>query len=647
MKIDLVYLWCDGNDPKWREKKRFWQEKYGNLDINAIDDCRFVQHDELKFSLRSVEMYMPWINHIFIVTDGQVPDWLDTNNSKISIIDHKDIMPADALPTFNSNAIEACLHNIPGLSEHFLFANDDMFVARPLEPDFFFAPDGRPYVFLQPQNIYTESAYAHQIYYVQNLIKEKFGKDYPFEPHHNIDAYRLSDIKKCVKYFKDDFERTVHQRFREERTMQRSIWGYYALATDAGILVKNNSRKRQHPDYLKTQDRKFISKYLSKPSNVPEWVHNEKCSLFCVNDNENLRSDEQMKIKWTLASVFPFPSSFEKNLQLSHRYKISIIVPVYNAAKYLARCLDSLINQTLKDIEIICVNDGSDDNSMDILHAYAAKDERIKIISFEKMGPGGCRNVGIDAASGEYICFVDADDFVDLETYEKTYEKIKNSAADILSFNAFEIGRNGTKNVTYFGAYSEKEITWRDLGQRLFGSPFHSWHMLFKRTFLLSKAVYFADNYWCEDVPFVLLSLLQAEKIVLIPNRFYHYCRNENSLVCSGGNNRMAVLRIVAQLQYIMAQNKNMDEYRRSFSAWICMHCYYAYIVLTEDDRHIFCKGLQKIVSRKIFKRFKKMCTKVSLIKIFGLPLVKATQFDNVRRFLFCGLPVVSIRRKM
>lgn len=223
MKIDLVYLWCDGSDENWLKEKQYYQAQSGQLDINATDDSRFVQHDELKFSLRSVELYMPWINHIFIVTNGQIPQWLDTNTPKISIVTHKEIMPADALPTFNSNAIEACIPNIPNLSEHFLYANDDMFISGSVEEDFFFASDGRPYVFLNPYNITEDSLYSRQIHYVQNLIKEKYGKYYPFEPHHNIDAYRLSDVKKCIEAFKDGFNKTAHQRFREQETMQRVI----------------------------------------------------------------------------------------------------------------------------------------------------------------------------------------------------------------------------------------------------------------------------------------------------------------------------------------------------------------------------------------------------------------------------------------
>ena len=99
--------------------------------------------------------------------------------------------------------------------------------------------------------------------------------------------------------------------------------------------------------------------------------------------------------------------------------KISVIVPVYNVEKYLARCLDSIINQTLADIEIICINDGSTDNSLEILNDYAKKDSRIKIIDQTNAGLSCARNAGMQIAQGEYIGFVDSDDWIDLDFYEK------------------------------------------------------------------------------------------------------------------------------------------------------------------------------------------------------------------------------------
>ena len=109
------------------------------------------------------------------------------------------------------------------------------------------------------------------------------------------------------------------------------------------------------------------------------------------------------------------------------KVKVSVIIPVYNTEKYLEKCLYSVCNQTLSDIEIICINDCSTDNSREILNKYAADDERIKIINFEEnKGAAAARNAGIDAATGEYIGFVDSDDYPDLDFYEKLYNKAEN-----------------------------------------------------------------------------------------------------------------------------------------------------------------------------------------------------------------------------
>ncbi len=118
------------------EKKNFLNA--GKIyDEDAVSDCRFINCNELKYSLRSVEKFAPWIRNIIIVTDNQIPDWLDVSNPKIRIVNHSDILPEMALPTFNASAIETSLHKIPDLSEHFLFANDDMFFGNHVDKKFF------------------------------------------------------------------------------------------------------------------------------------------------------------------------------------------------------------------------------------------------------------------------------------------------------------------------------------------------------------------------------------------------------------------------------------------------------------------------------------------------------------------------------
>ena len=125
--------------------------------------------------------------------------------------------------------------------------------------------------------------------------------------------------------------------------------------------------------------------------------------------------------------------------------KVSVIIPVYNVEKHLERCLDSVVNQTLKDIEIICVNDASTDNSINILKKYAQKDKRINIIDLpENLGAGNARNKALDIAKSEYIGFIDSDDFVDLDFYKKLYSKAKTENAQVAK-GSINCIKNGNK----------------------------------------------------------------------------------------------------------------------------------------------------------------------------------------------------------
>src|SRR5699024_5053315 len=113
------------------------------VEESATAESRFASRDELRFSLRSVEYYASWFNHIYLVTDGQVPDWLDLNHPKLTVVDHKEIFAdTTVLPVFNSHAIESQPHHIAGLTERYLYLNDDVFFMRPTEPELFFEGNG-------------------------------------------------------------------------------------------------------------------------------------------------------------------------------------------------------------------------------------------------------------------------------------------------------------------------------------------------------------------------------------------------------------------------------------------------------------------------------------------------------------------------
>ncbi|MDR0329004.1 MAG: Stealth CR1 domain-containing protein, partial [Planctomycetaceae bacterium] len=240
--IDLVYLWVDGSDPVWLAKKNATLAAMNEpLHSDAATPDRFDDKDELKFSLRSVEKNMPWINHIYIVTDNQVPKWLNTENPRISIVDHRDIVPPEYLPTFNATALELFLHKIPGLSEHYIFANDDFFAGSPLTPEFFFNPFGDPIVMIREkrylQNIFSASGFAHafqrrkllgrMILNALRLVHELTGKRYYMTVCHSMEAMRKSYMEDIMSQHGDKLIPDTATAFRKQNNIQRIFFPLY------------------------------------------------------------------------------------------------------------------------------------------------------------------------------------------------------------------------------------------------------------------------------------------------------------------------------------------------------------------------------------------------------------------------------------
>jgi hypothetical protein len=149
--VDAVYTWVDGDDPRWRERMTAARDAHQTVRDDAVGPQRFTDRGELRHSLRSLAYFAPWLRRIYLVTDDQVPDWLDAAHPRVTVISHREIFgEAGRLPTFNSHAIESRLHHIPGLAEHFLYLNDDMFLGRPLAPTAFFHANGVAKFFASP-----------------------------------------------------------------------------------------------------------------------------------------------------------------------------------------------------------------------------------------------------------------------------------------------------------------------------------------------------------------------------------------------------------------------------------------------------------------------------------------------------------------
>lgn len=320
--IDLVYMWVDGNDPDWQAKRLSYKDnKVNNIAENA-SAARWRNNDELRYSLRSAEMYAPWINHIYIVTDNQRPAWLCENHPRVTIVDHRTIFPADALPVFSSSAIESCIYKIPELSEHFILGNDDTLFSAPTTPDVFFNTDGTPIVrvkhFNRKRN-YAVGSYHRMVVRMQDMVHEQTGTLIKYSPHHGLDAYRKSIYEYCVtNLYADKWQATTYKRFRHEDDMHRSFVDYYALATGRAQLrlVRRFNRINTLGGALKAilthrfaSDSRIVSVYMR---NYDAIMREHNPLMICVNDNERATEADCRRMKAFLEERYAVKSSFEK-----------------------------------------------------------------------------------------------------------------------------------------------------------------------------------------------------------------------------------------------------------------------------------------------------------------------------------------------
>lgn len=206
--------------------------------------------------------------------------------------------------------------------------------------------------------------------------------------------------------------------------------------------------------------------------------------------------------------------------------EVSIIVPVYNVEKYLPKCLDSLINQTFKDIEIICVNDGSPDNSLQILNDYAKKDVRVRIIEKENGGLFSARHEGMKYIRGKYVIFVDSDDWVS----ENLVEKCLNAAAydnpDVVVFGAFSVREKNGKVICNRGGYDFAKIPAKFERKNIFKYPPTAWSKMYRADFLKQHNIRFQEIKNGEDQLFFIHSMLCAGKIKPVRENLYYYIKS-------------------------------------------------------------------------------------------------------------------------
>lgn len=225
--------------------------------------------------------------------------------------------------------------------------------------------------------------------------------------------------------------------------------------------------------------------------------------------------------------------------------KVSIIIPVYNVEKYLEKCLDSAVSQTLKDIEIICINDGSTDSSQEILNNYKKNYNNIKVINQENKGISSARNLGLNIAKGEYIYFLDSDDYINVKTMEICYKELKKNNLDIITFDA-ECFIDDEYNDLEYNDIIAENYDRRILNSKVMnGEEFFIylnekgmykcpvWLNLYKREFIENNKLYFYEGIIHEDEVHTMKSYIKANRIKYINNKFFKRRIRNNSIMTS------------------------------------------------------------------------------------------------------------------
>lgn len=284
--------------------------------------------------------------------------------------------------------------------------------------------------------------------------------------------------------------------------------------------------------------------------------------------------------------------------------EISVIVPVYNVSEYLPQCMDSIINQTFEDIEIICVNDGSTDDCLEILERYREMDGRIKIISQENRGLGAARNVGMKAAEGNYLFFIDSDDFIKPNALELLHENAVSNRSEIVfyRFSKYIDGEEIPSPMFNFEKefqdvdFNDFTFSYRDVKGFVMNNAFSAWIKLYSRQFFDDNPDFeFSENISFEDVlPHVML-MTRASRISFVPEFLYCYRYNEASIV-NNPENAFDILKIVDMVVDFIKKSNLEEEFRLDLD----------YFKFKRVNFH-----LTKSYSEEFFQKSKELCESI------------------------------------
>ena len=276
--------------------------------------------------------------------------------------------------------------------------------------------------------------------------------------------------------------------------------------------------------------------------------------------------------------------------------KISVVLPVYNVANYLRKCLDSLVHQTFDDFEVICVNDGSTDLSLSILEGYAISDSRIKIITQENQGLSGARNTGIKEVKGDYVLFVDSDDWLDENALELLYEHVSGFDPDITMFK-FKYYDEDTGNFSE-GPFTNLEaidpsfytgnFCYMDVLDILFKISHAPFNKLYKTSFLRKTDAQFLHGSYYEDLEFFYNVFLKAKKVSVLDEYLYYYRIREQSISTSGDEGSFDIFNILESTKQNLIDANIYIKVKQDWLMFVIVNLKYVYLRLNQQYKDQF-----------------------------------------------------------
>ena len=302
--------------------------------------------------------------------------------------------------------------------------------------------------------------------------------------------------------------------------------------------------------------------------------------------------------------------------------KISVIIPVYNAEKYISRCLESVINQSYKDFEVICIEDKSKDNSLDILREYAKKDNRIKVIeNFENKGAALTRNVGIDAAAGDYIYFIDADDYIDEKYLECMIEKIEKENCNIVLNLSIVNETNGTETLYKHPSMPDIKEGCIDKFTSIHDAPCFIWARMYRKAFLNKYNLRFLNTH-ADDVVFNTITTIYGEKTYVFFGEKYHYTVNDTGMTGQAETSNSKDLNHIkahSMIYDFLKERKMLDDKLKLFRV-------YTFIKVDTEEKFNFYKSFFEKIETD-FRRNENIYNEME--KYFAYSLLNSSNYDE------------------